>query len=261
MSILCVLRNVRHLRIGVPPCPPVLPASFRRLCAAICTLTHLSSVSFIYDDLPPVNTSSPEHLHNMLLAQLLTRRGLPLTSISLESAHIGTSNLSLLRTRRSRLKVLKFANALSDQTIPIFSLDRPWGFSNTLESLIVTGISMTAISVLLQRVARGRFGALGRLNLQTSTRYEHDLDVPENVGWAIPPLHATILPLADAWFAVKVMQVVHTRALILDSTRPSASGVFDFIRFIREVPSLNTKMVVADVDKRDWTKVESLLHD
>ena len=197
----------------------------------------------------------------MVLAQLLTRRGPPLTSISLDSTHISTSNLSLLRTCRSRLKVLKFANALCDQTIPIFSLDRPWGFSDTLESLIVTGIPIHVISVFLHRLARGRFGALKRLNLQTSTRYEPNLDLPEDVRWAIPPLHATILPLADTWFAIKVMRVIHTRALIFDSTRLSTSAVFDFIRFLREVPSLNAKIVVADVDKREWTKVASLLHD
>ena len=264
ISILSVVQNVRHLRIGVPPCPPALPAFFRRLCAAISAFTHLSSVSFIYDDLPPVNTSSPNYFHNMLLAQLLTCRGHPLTSISLDSAHISASNLSLLRTCRSRLKVLKFADALSEQAIPVFALDRPWSFSHTLEALIVTGIPMKAVSALLHGLARGRLGALRRLTLGTSTRrHERGLDVPEHVAWAVPPLHATVLPFADAWFAVNVMRVVHTNALIFDfgPTRFRSSADFDFVRFLRDVPSLNTKKVVAPIDEREWTTVESLLHD
>ena len=263
ISILSVVQNVRHLRIGVPPCPPALPASFRRLCAAVSAFTHLSSVSFIYDDIPSANTSSPDYFHNMLLAQLLIRRGHPLTSISLDSAHISASNLSLLRTCRSRLKVLKFARALSDEAIPLFSLDRPWSFSHTLETLIVTGIPMKAISTLLHRIARGRFGALRRLTLGTSTRHEHALDVPEHVAWAIPPLHATVLPSANTWFAINVMQVVHTTALIFDfgPTRFLPYAVFDFTRFLRDVPSLSTKMVVAAVDKRERRTVESLLRD
>jgi len=266
MSILSVARNVRCLRIEVPRCPPALPASLRRLCAAICVFTHLSSISFRYVDLPPVNTSSPDYLHNVLLAQLLTRPGHPLMSISLELTHISASNLSLLLTRRSRLKVLKFVNALRDQIIPILSWDRPWGFSDTLETLIVSEIPMKMVSVLLHCLARGRFGALRRLNIHTSTRYEQDLDVPADIGWAIPSLHATILPLASTWFAIKVMQVVHTRALILDPIHRFTSNIFDVfdmfdvIRFLREVPSLNAKMMVVNIDKQKRTQVESLLH-
>ena len=93
-----------------------------------------------------MNTSSPDYLHNVLLARLLTRPGHPLMSISLELTHISASNLSLPRTRRSRLKVLKFVNALRDQIIPILSLDRPWGFSDTLETLIVSEIPMKMVS-------------------------------------------------------------------------------------------------------------------
>ena len=261
MAILSVVRNVRQLRIGVPPSPPALPASFRRLCATICTFTHLSSISFRNNDaLHSVNTSSPDYLHNVFLAQLLTRRGSPLASISLESTQISTSNLSLLRTYRSGLKVLKFADALSNQNIPILSLDRPWGPTDTLESLIVSGISMKLVSVLLHRLARGCFRALRKLNLQTSAHYERDLDLPENLKWATPPLHETTLPFANTWFAIKVMQVVQSRALILDPNF-FALYSFDFIRFLQDTPFRNVTIVAANANKREWKQVESLLQD
>jgi hypothetical protein len=91
------------------------------------------------------------------------------------------------------------------------------------------------------RLVQGNFGALKRLNLHTSvvSRIDCDLDVPADIGWAIPPLETITLAYAQTWFAAKVMNIVHTRKLVLDPVLPPILNSFDFIRFLPEMPSLD----------------------
>ena len=252
-QILPSLPNIRYLRVWCHALKMMKTVNDSTITNAITKLQHLESVLFGgtgYEYLDETYPPPSPTFFDTIFHEILSSHGERLTSLTLDicPVHCTPGTFQLLRETTKNLQVLILYAFLPRSLWQVFSQPVIWACADRLAMLDINNIHGVYVPILVEHIARGRFGNLKRL-LIDMRRLESDrhIAIPD-IEWNIRPLDVLSLSYVPR-LELEVLGCLHAKEVHIDGVPEHA--LIELVRGERF-----KEMAVLRIWKQYWKHIE-----